>query len=228
MQEERATDDSYWICPLFAFEYVDDSSEYIDLGEGISIWRIPGKLLDSILRRRPELELDISGVEWAIQIYEKRKIGTTMVIPWENLIDVLTAIRLQHKGDVIPGALLDIQTVDDGFTAGGTTSRSKLSKAGSYSFRVPPTIQYRLLEEEVEALKEFWQDFRNTKKAGKINGLEVAISRFNSSYGENLADRLLDQMIALESLYLGDTKELGYKLALRAAFLLETKGDKRK
>jgi len=50
--------------------------------------------------------------------------------------------------------------------------------------------------------------------------IDIALRRFNSAYHGELEDRLVDQMIAFESLYMGDDKELGYKRALRTAFLL--------
>jgi hypothetical protein len=87
-----------------------------------------------------------------------------------------------------------------------------------YSYTGEP---YDLLETEVDTLREFWQDFQDKRLKGEVNDLEIALGRFNSSYGEDHPDRLLDQMIALESLYLGDLQELSYKLALRAAFILE-------
>ena len=51
----------------------------------------------------------------------------------------------------------------------------------------------------------------------------IALRRFNSSYHGEFEDRLIDQMIAFESLYIVDDKELGYKLRLRTAFLLGKK-----
>jgi hypothetical protein len=53
-----------------------------------------------------------------------------------------------------------------------------------------------------------------------ISVLDEALSRFNSAYQGGAEDRLIDQMIAFESLYIADDKELTYKLALRTAFFL--------
>jgi hypothetical protein len=79
----------------------------------------------------------------------------------------------------------------------------------------------------VETLREFWQEFQDKRQKDKLSDLEIALGRFNSSYSGGLEDRLIDQMIALESLYLGDSQELRYKLALRAAFLLAKGGKER-
>lgn len=55
----------------------------------------------------------------------------------------------------------------------------------------------------------------------------IALTRFHSAYHGNIEDRIIDQMIAFESLYLGDPQELTYKLALRTAFSLGKRKDKR-
>ena len=58
------------------------------------------------------------------------------------------------------------------------------------------------------------------------SSLQVALSRFNRQCGrEDLADRLIDALIAFEALYLrGAREELGYRLALRGAAHLGGRG----
>ena len=50
--------------------------------------------------------------------------------------------------------------------------------------------------------------------------MEIPLYRFHSAYLGPIEERLVDQIIALESLYLGDPQELSYKLAMRTAYLL--------
>ena len=81
--------------------------------------------------------------------------------------------------------------------------------------------QYELSKDEAEDLVKFWKMFeeRDFKKYGFV---ELAIRRFNLAHvRKELEDKLIDLMIALEALYLIHTKqELGFKLAIRAAFIL--------
>ena len=61
------------------------------------------------------------------------------------------------------------------------------------------------------------------------NKLKVCINRFNYANDIDLysTDKLIDYMIAFESLYLKDNKELSYKLSIRVAcFLGKDKNEK--
>lgn len=237
MEEKGApSDDTICICPLYAFKCNIEGSKHIDLGKGIAIWPISDDLQCRINERIPELELDANEVEWGIQLPHNprgRASTETEIATHRDRIshefslledsseiasDLITALRLRHEGDVAPGPLLQLVINNAKFTQGNLISWFPLSKSGDYfvSVRTP----YELQETEVDTLREFWQDFQDKRQKGKLSVLNIALRRFNSSYGESLEDRLLDQMIALESLYLGDLQELSYKLALRAAFLL--------
>lgn len=236
--EEKSTpsDGTFWICPLYAFNCNIENTERIELGTGVALWRIPNALQGKIDERSDKLELELNKVKWAIQIpfnpkgratSEKETATelerTSHVFSLfddssEIAIDMITALRLQHEGTVAPGPLLQLHTTNSDSAMGGITYWLHASVSGNYFVSVK--TPYELLETEVDTLREFWQDFQDKRQKGKLNDLKIALRRFNSSYGEGLEDRLLDQMIALESLYLGDAKELSYKLALRAAFLL--------
>lgn len=232
----RPTDDTFFICPLYAFKCTAEGSDLIDLDGGIALWRIPPSLRDIVDGHIPELDLRQNKVEWVIQIppnpkrRESPQNGRLTPVKLmshgfrlnddvrETMIDVVTALRLQHAGSVAPGQLVYVLSSGQEFSLGHVTIWTRLSKTGSYF--APAEGCYELLETEVDTLIEFWQEFQDKRQKGKLSDLEIALGRFNSSYGEGLEDMLIDQMIALESLYLGDLQELSYKLALRAAFLL--------
>ena len=233
----RPTDDTFFTCPLFAFKYAAKGSKRIDLGEGVYIWRIP-PIPNRLAFQSYEQIFSILGynfaeVVWALQLPfnpRGRAMKKNEIIPIMDLfalaLDLITVLRLQHDGDVAPGPLLQLSFSNGKLKMGGLSSWPLLFKPGHYpGFSINP---YELLETEVDDLREFWQDFRNKRQKGKLDDLKIALGRFNSSYGEGPEDRLLDQMIALESLYLGEEQELKYKLALRAAFLLGIEEEERK
>ena len=237
MEERALTDGISQICPLYAFKCAAKGSKYLDLGEGVAIRRIPYDLQYHIDESNDEYALDKNKIEWIIQLpyNPKRRRKSRAGIPLslsildisaEIIIDLIAALRLQHDGPVAPGPLLQLKIRKGAFDLGDKIYRLRLSKSGYYAaLAIAP---YEFLETDMEVFIEFWQDFQDKQQGGKLDDLKIALNRFNYSYGELDEDRLLDQMIALESLYLGDDKELGYKLALRAAFLLCTGEKKRK
>ena len=81
--------------------------------------------------------------------------------------------------------------------------------------------QYELSKGEAEDLVNFWEMFKEVDFK-KYRFIELAIRRFNLAHvRKELEDKLIDLMIALEALYLLNTdQELGFKLAIRAAFIL--------
>lgn len=229
MEERTLADGNFQICPLYAFKCTAKGPKYLDLGGGVAIRRIQYDLQQRIDKRHNELALAINRIDWVIQLpfnpSRRRKSNTGIPLslaPYERaaeiVSDLIAALRLQHEGPVAPGPLLQLRISNRDFHLDNPPYPLRLSKPGYYSaLAVAP---YELRETDVEAFREFWRDFQDKQQEGKLDDLKIALNRFNSSYGEDQPDRLLDQMIALESLYLGDDKELGYKLALRAAFLL--------
>lgn len=244
MQTERITEEFCWICPLYAFKYKVAGPVSIDFCEGVSICSMTTKLRNHMNKAIPELYLDLNNVGFVMQITHnplKRRppevdyfsetkalepSANTQMIYDDSIrsdaaniaVDLITSLRLQHKGDVAFGPLLAMKRIDGDFAQTGTTHWSSLSKSSDYFIYVQE--DYELDEGEVGGLKTFWNDYRQKRRQDKLNDIEIALRRFNSSYGEKIEDRLIDHMIALESLYLSDEKELRYKLALRAAFLL--------
>ena len=74
-------------------------------------------------------------------------------------------------------------------------------------------------------LHSYLNMFRDPKSGQNVEGLDIAIQRFRSSYDRYLPDdpeRLLDIAFAFEAIFLNDdeNKELSYRLRLRAAKLL--------
>ncbi|MCZ6863627.1 MAG: HEPN domain-containing protein [Alphaproteobacteria bacterium] len=133
--------------------------------------------------------------------------------------DVLTALRLFKQGDV---------------QCAGEVSGVKawlLSAGHSYRIRAwRPLIfsNYELRDVEVEELQKMWSDLT----AGTLDKraiLVMALRRFNMAFERRqLDDRIVDLMIAAESLFLhdvgapGERGELRFRLALRAAKFVES------
>lgn len=82
-------------------------------------------------------------------------------------------------------------------------------------------------QSDVPHVNELVGNLARLRQLEKLDAINIALRRFNSAYHGYIEDRLIDQMIAFESLYIGDDKELTYKLSLRTAFLLEKDEDKR-
>lgn len=234
---------SFWICPLYGFTYNVDDIERIELSSEVSIWRLPTDLLNDIDKNYPQLELQRNKVRWAVcflynpkrrELPSRETSTNTDKIAFglkiyddvrEILFYCITTLRLYRKPRIEPSLLLLINKTKDEYHLGGTAVWSNLAKTGEeISLN---DAKYVLTEKDVAGLREFWSDFYKKQKTGKLSGIQVALNRFNFSYSGSLEDRLLDQMIALENLYLGDNKELGYKMALRAAFVLANKKNDR-
>jgi len=235
--ERTLTEGFSQICPLYAFTTRGRVSQRVDLGEGIAISRISYDLVRLIDKRIPELALDSNKVQWVIQLPfnpRRKRISKSQTSLYsevlesssEIVIDLITAIRLQHEGDVAPGPLLQLDIRNRDFNLGETYYQFHVSKSGNYAFFAGAS--YELFKTDLNSFTEFWQSFQDKRQKGKLDDLKIALRRFNSSYGEILEDRLLDQMIALESLYLVDPQELSYRLALRAAFLIGADEKQRK
>lgn len=238
--------DSYWLCPLYNFKSYS-KNVYFDKGFQIKIslpelknefptyypdWFSAESFDYMIVMPQSEkfaLETDIFN-----KIEELKKIH-------RELYHFITALRLCHDGEIIPGPLISAQPnslhnnktyifdthgwqnmpTDFGYLY-GLIDLSKFEVDKEFFTRAA----YRLRKSDVSFINENIR--RISDSLEKYLTLNEILRRFNSSYYSNTEDRLVDQMIAFESLYLGDDKELGYKLSLRTAFLLTTDKDKRK
>ncbi len=85
---------------------------------------------------------------------------------------------------------------------------------------------YVLLETDKDKFYSYYKYLSNSDSLPEA--ISIALFRYEFSYSQPLLYSPIDLMIGLEALYLSDDKELGYKLALRAAFLLGKNEDDRK
>jgi len=232
--------DSYWICPLYAFKYTGSENE-IELDSDVSIWQIPNELRNSIDKTHEELYLRENKVEWAIKIPlnpygsveqgEEISIGNSNFFLLANTstkitIDAVTALRLHHGIGFAPAPIFLAIERDNQFFYANFTKIFHLSKSGNDFYLFDDT--YNLHESEIDSLKELWCKLHTKQKNGELKDLQIALKRFNTSYTEGYQNRILDHMIALESLYLETAQELSYKLALRASFFLTTRVSKKR
>ncbi len=132
--------------------------------------------------------------------------------------DVLTALRLFKQGRVqCPGEVSGVKAW-------------LLSAGHSYRIRAShPLISsnYELRDMEVEEFQKMWSDLTGGELERR-RFLAMALRRFNMAFErQQLDDRIVDLMIAAESLFLndsGDPRERGeqrFRLAIRAAKFVE-------
>lgn len=225
----------YWLCPLYFFEYDGDQ---IDLPEGLQIIRIPRKFTEYLDENYPDtLPTILSEAKWAIAI-KIEQIDTTGLNPEElfnlgfsehrvvssQLVDLITALRLYQKGRIVAGLLTSATFNNSEWSVGGSTTWTSVSNI--LFFKEDPT--YKLRQSELQKFIILFQQIRQSRASGIIDNIEIALERFHSSYHGNIEDRIIDQMIAFESLFIsaGD-KGIKKKLSLRTAFLIRNRTDHR-
>ena len=204
-----------WISPLYGFDIVTQIHR-IDLGDGVNLIRMEDDFKEA-LAWKPDLQKELQEQEckWAIEIsYILTDSALQDALDAKTLKDIITVLRLGQQGDIAPGPIFMVNMNKKPPSVG------ILFYHEMYSSHHSVIHKYELTEMDITDLTVLWQEFRNKRKLGKLDALNIAIDRFNSSYRGRYDDMLIDQMIALESLYIGDNQELTYKLALRAAFLL--------
>lgn len=222
----------YWLCPLYSFDCDCDS---VDLIEGIQVKRIPSEFVEYLDRNYPDtLPTILSEAKWVIAI-KIEQIDTTGLNPEElfnlgfsehgvvssQLVDSITALRLYQKGRIVAGLLRSATFNNSEWSFGGSTIWTPVSNI--LFFKEEPT--YKLKQSELQKFITLFRQIRQLRASSIIDNIEIALERFHSSYHGNIEDRIIDQMIAFESLYLGSEQELTYKLALRTAFLLRKRKD---
>ncbi len=72
----------------------------------------------------------------------------------------------------------------------------------------------------VTQINELLKNLRKLRELDKLDSIGIALRRFKSAYHGEPEDRLIDQMIAFESLYIGDERGIKNRLASRTASLL--------
>jgi len=180
---------------------------------------------------REFLRMGLFGVaHWVIWLPHSEKLGpitsTPVHFPQDKVEDIFinltTALRLCHEGMVTPGEIWFVSPPPYELGVIAYSFESYISRRYEISAIEP----YVLSESDVSMTKGLVEQISKWRKSDAA--IDIAIRRFNLSYSGELEDRLIDQMIAFESLYIGDDKELGYKLALRTTILLEKDKDKRR
>jgi hypothetical protein len=225
---------SHWLCPIYFFNY---NGESITFPEGIKIIKIPVRFVEYLDRKYPDiLPTILSKTFWAIDI-EVEPIDTTNMNITESmsigfkqhdnsmnlLYDLITSLRIYKKGRIVAGLAVSGTFDEAGWHIGGSTSWNQVSNI--LFFEEEPA--YKLKQNELEKLIALFKQIRKYRALNILDNIRIALERFHSSYHGNIEDRIIDQMIAFESLYIGNEQELTYKLAIRSAFLLRNRKDHR-
>jgi hypothetical protein len=142
-----------------------------------------------------------------------------LLAPITIVDDVLTALRLFKRGNVqCPG---EVSGVKAWLLNAGHSFRLRTSRPFNFS-------SYELRGAEVEELQKLWSDLTG-KTLDDRSFLVMALRRFNIAFDRRqLDDRIVDLMIAAESLFLtdagspGERGELRYRLSVRAAKFVES------
>lgn len=240
---------SYWLCPLYCFNCY---SESIDLAQGIQIKRIPGGFANFLRGHYSDWSLaegsgsDTAALPKYMFVLPSTATGEDLASPFREmskecnlLFDLVTALRLCHAGELMPGPFVFAELQDSEFyipkmhefifhwthvlaPVSRTTIGFELFWLSNYEFRQADVSHVNRLMGRLCACRMAGKPsfLPNGKTVVLTSVLDEALKRFNSAYHGESEDRLIDQMIAFESLYIADDKELGYKLALRTAFLL--------
>jgi hypothetical protein len=134
----------------------------------------------------------------------------------ESLVDLITALKLCHKGRVTAGPLISASIHNSEWAIGGGRIWTLVSKR-DFIHEEP---KYVLHQSDAPQVTELANNLSKLRELGKLDSLGIALRRFHSSYHGDIEDRIIDQMIAFESLYIGDERGIKEKLASRTASLL--------
>ncbi len=171
--------------------------------------------------------VDLPAVRWppgtpfgGLPAMHRKGLGFGELVWWafdEFVEAMLFTLRLAGSEKIIaPGAIL---FVDD------------ISGRGSSSYRrvTPPSwaASYTIDEETAERITELWEVLTKSKHKRRLP--RICSRRFNASLDRlSVEDAIADMTIAAEALFLSDQQkdrsEMGYRLRLRAAKLLESCG----
>lgn len=209
----------YWLCPLYSFDCDCDS---VDIAEGIQIKRIPRKFVEYLLTQYSDNLKTIPGeAAWIASLPYNVYHGYTETN--DLFVDLMTALRLHQKGRIVAGLLTLATFHNSEWTIGGHTSWTSVSNLDFFQ----ETPIYKLRQPDLPKVISLFQQIRTWREDGILDGINIALERFHSAYHGPIEDRIIDQIIAFESLYLGNEQELTYKLAIRTAFLLRKRKDHR-
>jgi len=221
--------EKYWLYPLF---YFDCYQENVELLGNVQIKRVHNEFMAFLEKHNYIIPWSHpSHVKWMIlfpnlpsvdiQDNKGKKVPALNRLHPEIITDDLkTSLRLCHQGDFSVGPVIAGNINNSVWEIGDTIFPPPISETAFWAYQPDPSIYYKFNKNDtnnVNKLMEYINILRLNKNYSVIN---IALERFNSAYNGEFENRLIDQMIAFETLYLGDDKELGYKLALRTAFLL--------
>jgi len=226
----------YWLCPLFYFE--SDKKQIQVFGEcRIEDYRDPEAspvIKEFVKTKEGKSALQLRrayATKWILMVPhsqvvpQHKNLRNTTDDPSKInsfFVNLFTAFRLCHSGLIIPRAFS--LYLPSSNTVGISVSNYL---CGQYDTYYVGEEDYKLAEADIPVVSNLFEKI--SKYRENKRGLDIAIGRFHSSYVDGDSnDKLIDQMIAFESLYIGDNKELGYKLALRTASLLEKDQGERK
>jgi hypothetical protein len=145
----------------------------------------------------------------------------------------------------IKDALTALRLCKNEYVGGGREWQwtSGLPAAIGYGSHLPDSMVYSIIKDSVWDLppyqlrtadiQEVTTVYQQLRRSPGRSKLEVALSRFNTSYGRaDYRERIIDLVIALENLFgeetIGQTTEVGYRLRMRAARYLGNDACERK
>lgn len=225
----------YWLCPLYFFDY---DGEEVNLPEGLKITKIQREFVDYLDRNYPDtLPTILSEAKWVIAVkiqqvnitglnpYALSRIGFDQdEITISQVFDLITALRLYKKGRIVAGLLASATFHDSEWSVGRGTIWTPVSNI--IFFKEEPI--YELRQQDTSELNALFLEIRKSRKTGILTSrmiststvMDVALERFHSAYHGNIEDRLIDQMIAFEALYIKNEWRIKNKLSLRVASIL--------
>lgn len=240
MSAQSAEPVGYWFCPLFGF---DANRNSIELSKNIKIEKLeylPSSIKSYLDKRKARskddfvhfLTLETTVAQWFMWLPQNDILRPTLsTIPEafqdegeemfnkveEVFIDVVTALRLCHSGIVTPGEIVSLSILPNETEVSSITERLIQSYIYSRDNIWFSTSSYILVDSDIPKINGLIEAIGKWKTQTAIN---IAVRRFNLSYSSDFEGKIIDQMIAFESLFLGYDQELKYRLALRTAFLL--------
>ncbi|MFH1015394.1 MAG: hypothetical protein V1771_00140 [Chloroflexota bacterium] len=211
------------ICPLY---YFDSEIGDADISDTIQMKRMPREVAEFLGKHNSELFVTMPvQTDWILLISRSSHPSASLGEALKELDDlrellfnVQASLRLCHGGLVTIGPVINA-----------------VLRAGHWEDFVFEIIiytpfelmgdeddSYLLKQSDIPDIRKFLKAIFDEVRIGHLHDLDIALSRFSKSYYGVNEDRLIDQTIALESLYIADDKELRYKLALRTAFFIGT------
>ncbi len=227
------------LTPLCGFSAEDP---IISLDENISIVKLSEKEIIEILRLGINIGTSLGITDFVHGIHQyalkttfrlKKIIGdrepdsnefeNNDYIKGTNEIAIVDALRIYKEGKLYP-----ISTI--------RRSNNIFSIGTSFSFENPVkhfmNKKYKLTKDEAVEFQSFWNTQKETQLPEK-NFLSVGIRRFSqSNERNNIEDRIIDLMIAAESIFLSSggsfQGELKYRLSHRASMFIENDVEKQR